>query len=551
MSRTLMRAGLCLLLLVIVPGLQAETWGGEPAPDGQAPVPASRLDSTADHRKFAELTAPLETGPQVTRVCLKCHTEAARQVQESIHWTWDFRQPETGQRLGKRNIINNLCLMVPGNEPRCTSCHNGYGWDEPDYDLTLGENVDCLSCHDTTGTYEKFPTGAGHPPLEDRTFQGQLIEAPDLNHVARNVGKTSRETCGSCHFEGGGGDAVKHGDLDSTLLDPPRSVDVHMSPEGGDFSCSTCHEFSGHRQEGSRYLLNVSPDAGISIPGRENERPACESCHGHTPHDPKVHNKLNRHSEFIACQTCHVPELARGGRATKTLWDWSTAGRLDGEGRPVVETNDQGRVTYHGNKGSMEWAEDYPPVYRWFNGNMRYTLPGEGIDPSGPVDINTPEGAPGATGARIWPFKIMAGRQPYDTQHRILLPARLFGPEEDAFWTGYDWDQALAAGVEAARGAGHEDLRYSGEYDFVDTRMYWPVNHMVAPAEGSLGCAQCHAQDARLEGLPGVYIPGRDRHPWIETVGWWAVGGVFVLVLLHGGLRYVLYRRERRAIWGR
>ena len=71
--------------------------------------------STADHSKFKELQRPFATGPDVTKACLACHTEAAKQVHQSKHWTWEFLNPDTQQRLGKKNIINNFCTAVPSN----------------------------------------------------------------------------------------------------------------------------------------------------------------------------------------------------------------------------------------------------------------------------------------------------------------------------------------------------------------------------------------------------------------------------------------------------
>ncbi|MGM0677343.1 tetrathionate reductase family octaheme c-type cytochrome [Ectothiorhodospira marina] len=544
MSRPLVRAFLVgTLLALLMPPALTQTLDRS-ATTSTSSAPTMLLESTANHHEFEELSGPFESGPEVTQACLECHTEAALQVHRSIHWTWEYDQPETGQKLGKRFAMNNLCLGIAGSEERCSSCHTGYDFDGPDFDFTAEEKVDCLVCHDTTGTYVKFPTGGGHPPAEDTVFRGTLFKAPDLAEVARNVGKTSRETCGSCHFEGGGGDAVKHGDLDSTLLSPARTVDVHMSPDGLDFSCSTCHEFSGHIQEGSRYHMTAKAEAGIAVPGRENERPACESCHGTEPHEAGVHDKLNQHVENIACQTCHVPELARGGLPTKTSWDWSTAGELDENGRPIVREDEQGRVIYDGMKGSFLWDENHVPEYRWFDGNMRYTLLGERIDPSQPVEVNFPEGTPDDPRARIWPFKVMQGRQPYDTQYEILLLAQLFGRDDNAFWRGYDWDKAIISGMAEARRAGQTDATYSGSFDFVDTRMYWPVNHMVAPKEDSLSCESCHSTDGRLADLPGPYIPGRDRHPWIEPIGWAAVILTLLGVLAHGGIRYLLHRRR-------
>ncbi len=504
------------------------------------------IDSTADHSQFEALQGPFESGMEVTEACLSCHTEAAQQVHESIHWTWEYTQPETEQKLGKRHALNNFCLGIAGSYERCASCHVGYGWEDKEFDFSAEERVDCLVCHDTTGDYIKFPTAAGHPPYEDTEFRGTLFKAPDLAHVSQNVGKTSRETCGSCHFEGGGGDAVKHGDLDSSLIDPSRSLDVHMASDGLDFSCATCHEFAGHIQKGSRYHVTVADEREVSVPGRESQRPSCESCHGAEPHEPGLHDKLNQHSEIIACQTCHVPEMARGGKATKTLWDWSTAGRLDDDGNPIVE-KENGLVTYDGMKGHFEWKEDYPPEYRWFDGNMRYTLIDDTIDPSQTVPVNQPEGEPGDGRSRIWPFKTVDGKSPYDAQRKTLLVPKLFGQDDDhAFWGNYDWDRALAAGMEEARAAGQTEGRYSGEHGFVATRMYWPVAHMVAPAEESLACADCHSSDGRMAGVEGVYVPGDDGHPWTERIGWFAVAATLLGVVGHAGARIVVAAIRRR-----
>ncbi|MCG5530615.1 tetrathionate reductase family octaheme c-type cytochrome [Halorhodospira halochloris] len=506
------------------------------------PAPAE-MGSTADHSKFEQLEGPFEDATEVTAACLECHTEAAKQVHSSIHWHYEFQQPETEQDLGKKNVINNLCFGIAGNYERCSSCHVGYGWEDHEFDFTAEEQVDCLVCHDTTGSYVKFPTSAGHPPYEDREFHGETIAAPDLAEVAQNVGPSSRETCGTCHFEGGGGDAVKHGDLDSSLIDPPYELDVHMSPEGADFTCSTCHTFSGHIQLGSRYKITM-PEDERPVAADPHQKPACEACHGSEPHDSGIHDKLNQHSEFIACETCHVPEVARGGKPTRTLWDWSESGRMDDDGDPVVETED-GVPVYDGRKGRFEWREDYAPEYHWFDGNMHYTLLDDEIDPTETVTINRPMGDHDTPGAKIWPFTSMKGRQPYDKEHKTLLTAHLFGDEPSAYWQSYDWSKALAAGMEEAQKIGQTEKDFSGEYGFVDSIMHWPVAHMIAPAEDSLSCQSCHEPDGRMAGLEGLYVPGQDSHPRIERIGWWAIGLTLLAVLGHGSARYLLYRHKR------
>lgn len=120
--------------------------------------------STADHSQFKELAGPFQSGPEVTEACLGCHTEASKQLQKTAHWTWEFPHPETGQMLGKRHVVNSFCGAAASNEPFCTSCHTGYGWDDMRQPPPASGNaVDCLICHDTTGGYKKSPTGAGHP----------------------------------------------------------------------------------------------------------------------------------------------------------------------------------------------------------------------------------------------------------------------------------------------------------------------------------------------------------------------------------------------------
>jgi hypothetical protein len=41
-------------------------------------------------------------------------------------------------------------------------------------------------------------------------------------------------------------------------------------------------------------------------------------------------------------------------------------------------------------------------------------------------------------------------------------------------------------------------LPYSGECDFVATEMYWPLSHMVQPAQKALQCSDCHGEQGVL-----------------------------------------------------
>ena len=461
---------------------------------------AGNGSSTLDHSMFDSLDRTFDSGPEVTKACLECHTEAAKQIHKTTHWTWEYKNPDTGQRLGKRNVVNNFCISISSNIAACSSCHIGYGWKDDTFDFTAEENVDCLVCHDTTGTYTKDPNK----------------KAPNLKKVAMSVGPTSRATCGACHFKGGGGEAVKHGDLDPSLRDPDIFVDVHMDADGLDFTCTRCHVTDQHEISGSRY--SPSPSGTTGTDGKtDGKRASCQSCHGDAPHPENA--KLNDHTDKLACQTCHIPEYSRGDYASKEWWDWSTAGRLNPDGTPLSKADARDREIYSSKKGDFRWEENVIPEYMWFNGTVDYTLLSDRIDPTQVVPINSFRGSPDDPEARIWPVKVMRGRQPYDVVNSTLAVPHTVG--EDGFWKTFDWDSALAKGM-AAAGA-----PFSGEFGFVETRMMWPITHMVAPKEQALGCQSCHTKGGRLEGIPGVYIPGRDSSSLLDRIDFALLGLTF------------------------
>jgi len=137
--------------------------------------------------------------------------------------------------------------------------------------------------------------------------------------------------------------------------------------------------------------------------------------------------------------------------------------------------------------------------------------------------------------------KIHRGKQPYDPQQKRILQAKLWDPEpgNGALWVDFDWDASLKAGME------YIGLPYSGEYEFVETEMYLPLNHMVSPATKSVSCAECHNRDnSRMAGLSGFYMPGRDRNNMLDLIGWILVLGSLAGVLVHGGIRIAINRKQ-------
>jgi len=449
--------------------------------------------ASTDHSAFGPLQGDFRSGPEVTKACLACHAGASKQLHKTQHWKWEYVN-DKGQKLGKRHVVNNFCTASATNYPACASCHIGYGMKDAKFDFEADENVDCLVCHDTTARYRKPAGLAGNPVTKDMelpTGSGKIVKALDLGSIARKVGPTTRNTCGTCHFYGGGGDGVKHGDMDSSLEAPDRMLDVHMDAKGLDFPCTTCHQTQNHAVPGSRY-------------GPMGTALKCENCHSGAPH--KTNAVLNRHIAKVACQTCHIGRFARGGVPTKTVWDWSTAGQRGPDGKPVVKKNDQGYETYNAGKGTFELAENVVPEYVWFNGRIGYTLPTDKLSPeSGPIWINRFEGSATDGQSRIWPVKVFRGKQPWDPVNRTLAITHLAGNDDTAFWKNLDWKKAVATGMAAA------GMPFSGEVAFVETYSMWPITHMVAPKEQALKCGDCHSPKGRLANVEGISISGHNK----------------------------------------
>jgi len=411
------------------------------------------------------INGPINEPQDITRQCLRCHEEAGKDFMKTSHWQWSLEQVVDGKKVarGKKNAINNYCTAVSGNEKFCGKCHAGYGMEDSNtFDFGNPENIDCLVCHDTTGNYSKGTGTAGYP-----------AENVDLLFIARNVGAPNRDNCGQCHFFGGGGDAVKHGDLDSSMAYPEKSIDVHMNVDGEDLACIACHVTRNHVITGNS--LGVSPGGKTPVD--------CATCHAGAVH---AQSRLNAHLDTVACQTCHIPEFARE-KPTKVWWDWSKAG----EDREYDEKDDFGHHTYVKKKGEMQYATNISPEYRWYNGSASAYNRGDKFNPQEILRLTYPLGSRDDRKSKIFPFKVMRGKQIYDAKNLTLVTAKLVG--KGGYWTEFDWKKSATLGSQAS------GMPFSGEYAFAETEMWWRINHMVSPKEKALGCLDCHGDNGRLD----------------------------------------------------
>jgi len=475
-----------------------------------------RHKSSVDHSLFPELKKKFKRPQDVTAACISCHNGRADEVMKSSHWNWERTEYIVGKgirSLGKRNVLNNFCIGITSNEQSCSRCHAGYGYSNGPSYFKDSLNVDCLACHDNSGTYMKMNEGAGMPDT-----------SVNLNYVAQHVGRPTRTNCGTCHFFGGGGNNVKHGDLEEALFDPTRDVDVHMASDGEDMQCVDCHTASKHQMLGKMY----------SVSSMNRNRVTCEGCHSSMPHSDDI---LNEHTLKVACQTCHIPVIAKVN-PTKVYWDWSTAGKLE-NGKPFELKDSAGTDIYMSIKGSFKWIRMLKPDYIWFNGTASHYLLGDKFDPSKPLVLNQLYGSYDDPDSKIYPVKIHRANQIYDTQFDYLIQPKVYSakPGDGGFWGDFDWERAAREGMKAV------DLPFSGHYGFTRTTMYWPANHMVSPKEQAV---ECHTRnDGRLATLEGFYLPGRDYNPLVEQLG----GGLLALsllgVLIHGGGRILVSRKKK------
>ncbi len=412
------------------------------------------------HEEYVQ--GPVKDASEIIAQCIGCHEDAATDIMKTAHWTWEREQQVHGKtvKLGKINAVNNFCTTTVSNRVHCSECHIGYGWADEKFDFSDKTKVDCLSCHDTTGTYHKDGNNSGWP-----------TEHVDILRVAKNVGLPSRVTCGNCHFTGGGGDAVKHGDLDSTLEFPERTTDVHMAAEGNNFKCQDCHTTENHLVLGAN--MATSPDGQNAF--------GCTKCHDEKPH---AESRLNNHTDTVACQTCHIPFFAKE-QQTQMDWDWSTAGR-DSDPSGV----DRKTIKYRKTMGTLTWAQNVVPTYAWFNGKSDVYLAGEKIDPKVPTKLTAPLGDRNDMKSKIHPFKIHTGKQAYDLHNKYFVTTHTYG--KDGLWTTFDWQRSIKLGM------AESGMKYSGEYGFAPTEMYWRIDHMVSPKEQALGCLDCHGDKGRM-----------------------------------------------------
>jgi hypothetical protein len=295
-------------------------------------------------------------------------------------------------------------------------------------------NVDCLLCH--APNYKRTVVKQGD------SFR--LVPAPDVNvlQAAQSVGRPTNEMCLRCHLGTGGGPNHKHG------VTPTSASDVHVAKG---LHCVDCHITKQHQIAGgsdlkAQELTDVKVD--------------CSNCHTAKPHRASQAATLNMHTKRIACQTCHIPAIARDPKfPTAVSRDWT---------KPVL--NEQNGLWVPTNK----MANNVPPEYRWWNRMM--AVPPE------------PIGSLTDSRAKITPWK--------RTTYALIGDA---GSGKAIFIKAGVYAVTGDVGAAAAKGAEDAKQPYSGKWKPVMETMVFSLNHQVAPKAEALKCNSCHSASGVLD----------------------------------------------------
>ncbi|MCG6947826.1 MAG: hypothetical protein LJE93_02775 [Acidobacteria bacterium] len=404
-------------------------------------------------------------GPET---CLQCHQSEALQVHGSVMYQWKGETPDMvngGPPQGKiAGGVNSYCINILGNWNVCGNCHIGLGA-EPNDEATPEElaNIDCMICHQQA--YRRKKVDGTFVPDTDNM-------AISMDEAARTVHRPVRSTCLQCHAKAGGGDAVKRGDL--TLAQGSTTdfeFDVHMATTGANLECQACHTFTEHRVAGKGSDLRPTDSAAIL---------ECANCHADMASGEHEGESIDRHTDRVACQTCHIPTYAKDAsdseatEATEVHRTWLGTHSTSAPFHPI-----------------MDKANDLVPEYRFWNRLSDNYLLGDvaTVDShTGRYPTSRPLGDVADADAKLYAFKYKTALQPItnDTSQLIALDTSVFFATSDA-------DAATRQGL------ANMGLSTETAYSWVETDTYQMLNHQVSPSGQALQCNDCHGSTSRMD----------------------------------------------------
>ncbi len=212
---------------------------------------------------------------------------------------------------------------------------------------------------------------------------------------------------------------MKRGDLAlATAHTADEQYDVHMSTTGADLNCQSCHVPENHRFPGKGSDIRPTDLVGVDLDCTNG------GCHNTSPHDS---SNINRHTDKLACQTCHIPTYGKNAsdsiatEATELHRSWESG-------------SDHTQAPFH---PVLVKANDLVPVYRhWNRMSDNYLLFDQVYEDqeTGTYHTSTPDGAVNDVDSKLYPFKYKTSDYPLRTvsNQLIALDTSMFFADADA-----------------------------------------------------------------------------------------------------------------------
>ena len=455
---------------------------------------------------------------------------------------------------------------------------NAAGEVEPGF-LTIQDptNENCAACHGVVHSDLDTPLLLEACDLDapQTATTGQVISPQRISESGLNLqDKQSLSRAWDVHAERG----LKCTDCHYALNNPIHAQDAASETPGhllydprrleiGDYLERPDHNFA--RGESAQYTVDA---------GKKGSMRRCESCHNAEPSHSAWLPYTGRHLEVLACESCHVPQLAAPAISSV---DWTV---LNAEGTAVTEcrgitgtstvtglvTGFQPVLMQRTDSDGDTLLAPYNLISAWY---WVYDDPDGDAFPVRLFDLQAAffqEGHQDEAGSKAYAAEIVLG---FDGDGDGELSAAELRIDSDA-------KVQLVASRLAALGL--RNPRIEGQVQ------PYSINHNVARGEWvTADCQSCHADDSLITqplqlagGAPGgviptfvadanvaasgsilsgdggallyqpqpqndgIYIFGRNRVNWIDWFGALAFVGVLLAVTIHGGLRFLAALRR-------
>jgi Cytochrome c bacterial/Cytochrome c554 and c-prime len=430
------------------------------------------------------------------QTCLMCHPKALDEVVHTVHWNLatpvrNVQGLPDGSWWG---MVNRECALAGSTSPAnwvaatngkasvqaagCGLCHVGAlpAPPVPGKPATDAQTntVDCLVCHAKDYDWQKRAT-----LVTDATgvHWGQDTSLA----AALSITKTpTTQACLRCH-----GHALSEDYKRGT----PFTAENDVHAKAG-VTCVQCHVTQNHLVakglNESDMIANDLPDVAVT----------CSKCHGETPHTGANADRLNQHVAKLACQTCHIPEVAG------IVYDnWGKPVKDDING-PVSELSKYDNIpSIAGLYVPTDSLMKGHPTYIWRVANTADAKNAQSWMAFATTDINTP-------GAKIFPARPLTQVMLFDKSMKMwqmpgmeFLKANpqmadfpmLLAPNREVYNKTGDVKAAIDSGMSAM------GVKWSGEWMpmQVPGTSYISVNHGIK-ATGP-ACNSCHAPNGIID----------------------------------------------------